>query len=175
MAHHRINRMFCLAGIHAAQKKKKVVNEEEPLMIFTDAAYINQMNIGTIAFVVFQNEKEIYRWRVGFDNKNCVSELEILAVHYAIRWKHKNMPDSNARIFCDCIGAINIIRQRIKKNINKRKCPCSDFADPKIKIEYIKAHQKSDSFEANGNNLADSLASSYAQRLKKRKLKEMKK
>lgn len=173
MAHHRINKMFCLAGIHAAQRKK-VVNEE-PLMIFTDAAYINQMNIGTIAFVVFKNNEEIYRWRTGFDNKNCVSELEILAVHYGIRWRNKFMPNASARIFCDCINAINIIKKRIKKNINKRRCPCSDFADPKIKIEYIRAHQKSDSFEANGNNLADSLASSYAQRLKKRKLKEMKK
>jgi ribonuclease HI len=164
--------MFCLASIHASQRKK-VINDE-PLMIFTDAAYINQLSIGSIAFVVFKCGKEIFHWRVGFDNKNCISELEILAVHYAIRWKNKNMPKNNARIFCDSICAINMIKKRIKNNINKRKCPCSDFADPKIKIEYIRAHQKSDSFEAIGNNLADDLASSYAQCLKKRKLKEIK-
>lgn len=144
--------------------------------IYCDGSAVNskdELNIGTWAFIVIQDNKIIYE-KVGYDNKAKNGKMELCGLLNSLKYIHLSGYTDEVTIYCDSQYVVNGYNSWIwgwvKNNFKNGKVKYINewkevfkLKDKKIKAKWVKGH--------NGNiynERVDYLASTYRKKLNKK-------
>ena len=123
------------------------------MKVYTDGAYKPSTDQGGWAYIVIDNDTEIYSDYGGKKNTTN-NQMEIMAVIQALHWLMKN--NESGTIYTDSQYVWGTINKNWKRNKNQNYWKVWDLIFkrwPNVKVEWVKGHS------TNGfNNKADKLA-----------------
>ena len=165
--HHRKNLMLAMSGLR--NKEGRYVTNNSVLKIYTDASYNNQRQIGSVAYIVTQNDVELMRDSLVLKEKSDSFFLECLAISVAVRECARKYPSAQIQVYTDNYQALAFYKKKLfnkeRRWTNKflrRICYTDIFMLP-VTYHYVKGHQNiinTQDKNAYFNNIVDKMANS---------------
>lgn len=123
------------------------------MKVYTDGAYKPSTDQGGWAYIVVDNDAEIYSDYGGKKNTTN-NQMEIMAVIQALHWLMRN--NESGTIYTDSQYVWGTINKNWKRNKNQNYWKVWDLVFkrwPNVKVEWVKGHSTNEF-----NNKADKLA-----------------
>lgn len=123
------------------------------MKVYTDGAYKPSTDQGGWAYIVIDNDTEIYSDYGGKKNTTN-NQMEIMAVIQALHWLMRN--NESGTIYTDSQYVWGTINKNWKRNKNQNYWKVWDLVFkrwPNVKVEWVKGHSTNEF-----NNKADKLA-----------------
>lgn len=123
------------------------------MKVYTDGAYKPSTDQGGWAYIVIDNDTEIYSDYGGKKNTTN-NQMEIMAVIQALHWLMRN--NKSGTIYTDSQYVWGTINKNWKRNKNQNYWKVWDLVFkrwPNVKVEWVKGHSINEF-----NNKADKLA-----------------
>lgn len=123
------------------------------MKVYTDGAYKPSTDQGGWAYIVIDNDTEIYSDYGGKKNTTN-NQMEIMAVIQALHWLMRN--NESGTIYTDSQYVWGTINKNWKRNKNQNYWEVWDLVFkrwPNVKVEWVKGHSTNEF-----NNKADKLA-----------------
>ena len=163
--HHRKNLMLAMSGLR--NKEGRYVINNSILKIYTDASYNNQKHIGSVAYIITQNDVELMRDSLVLKEKSDSFFLECLAISVAVRECARKYPSAQIQVYTDNYQALAFYKKKLfnkeRRWTNKflrRICYTDIFMLP-VTYHYVKGHQNiinTQDKNAYFNNIVDKMA-----------------
>jgi ribonuclease HI len=165
--HRRKNLMLAMSGL--LNKEGRYVTNNSILKIYTDASYNNQKQIGSVAYIITQNDVELMRDAFVLKEKSDSFFLECMAISVAVRECAQKYPSTNIEVYTDNYQALAFYQKRLftkerhwTNKFLRRICYTDIFMLP-VTYHYVKGHQniiKTNDKNAYFNNIVDKMANS---------------
>ena len=153
MAHHRKNLMAAASAMRLALEQQR--KEQKRIRLYADGSYNSQMNLGTSAFAIVEDDTFVTRGWKTYDNAQDITLVEMKAIHMGLLDIQKRYTKVIVEVYSDSTAALNFISGNVSKKNSKMK-KRQEFAllgkeinELGLDTEYhwIKAHKQKTKFK----------------------------